>query len=80
MVFSKLAEALGVDMSTAMMLSQLLVGVGALNWGLIGGTSLLGMESINLVQSLLGTGVLTDIVYTLVGLAGLDVLGEVVDY
>jgi uncharacterized membrane protein YuzA (DUF378 family) len=76
MVFSMLADVLGVDEGTAMMLSQLLVAVGAINWGLIGFSGLTGMESFNLVTTLLGEGLLTDVVYTLVGAAGLDVASD----
>lgn len=42
-----------------------LVVVGAINWGL------LGMAGINLVEGVLGTGALTQVVYILVGLSGL---------
>lgn len=76
MVFSMISEYLGVSEEMTMMLSQLLVAVGAVNWGLIGVTGLLGMDPVNLVQVLLGSGTLANVVYALVGLAGLDVLGE----
>jgi len=79
MVFSMIAESLGVSEEMTMMLSQLLVGVGAVNWGLIGITPLLGMDPVNLVEILLGTGMLANLVYTLVGLAGIDVLGELLE-
>lgn len=44
--------------------SAILVIVGALNWGLV------GLLDFNLVTFLLGTGGLANIVYVLVGLAG----------
>ena len=51
-------------------ISLILVIVGALNWGLI------GLFEFDLVATLFGTmTVLTRIVYSLVGLAGLVVLG-----
>lgn len=43
--------------------SFLLVVVGALNWGLV------GFFNYNLVESLLGAGSLTTVVYSLVGVA-----------
>ena len=46
-------------------LAWILVVVGALNWGFM------GVASVNLVQTLLGTGALTQVVYILVGLSGL---------
>ena len=44
--------------------SYLLVWVGAINWGLW------GLLNTNLVESVLGTGTLTQWVYILVGVAG----------
>lgn len=46
-------------------IALILVIVGAINWGLV------GLFDLNLVTSILGTGMLTNIVYDLVGLAGL---------
>lgn len=40
------------------------VTIGAINWGLV------GVAGINLVQSVLGVGALTQVVYILVGLSG----------
>jgi len=42
-----------------------LVVVGALNWGLI------GVSNVNLVDSVFGAAGLTQVIYILVGLAGL---------
>ena len=39
--------------------------IGALNWGLV------GLLNMNLVESVLGTGMLTKVVYMVVGAAGL---------
>lgn len=50
------------------MLTQIagvLVIIGAINWGLV------GLLQYNLVSSLLGTGMLENLVYDLVGLSGL---------
>lgn len=46
--------------------AYILVLVGALNWGLVGIS-----DSWNLVELILGTGTLADIVYWLVGLSAL---------
>lgn len=45
-------------------IAALLVVVGAINWGLV------GVARFNLVTALLGDNVLSSIVFTLVGLAG----------
>ncbi len=45
-----------------------LVLIGALNWGLVGGFNF------NLVQTLLGTGIIANIVYLLVGISALGVI------
>lgn len=47
------------------MVAYLLVFVGALNWGLV------GLLKLNVVESVFGMGTLTNLVYDLVGLAGL---------
>ncbi|MBI2103469.1 DUF378 domain-containing protein [Candidatus Woesebacteria bacterium] len=54
-----------MKMSSVDWVAWVLVVVGALNWGLLGVTNL------NLVGSILGTSALTQVVYILVGLAGL---------
>jgi uncharacterized membrane protein YuzA (DUF378 family) len=46
-------------------IALILVIVGAINWGLV------GLFGFNLVESILNVGTLTNIVYDLVGLAGL---------
>ena len=45
-----------------------LVVVGALNWGLV------GLFEWNLVEEIFGTGTVTDVVYVIVGVAGLLML------
>ena len=51
------------------MLVQLLVGIGALNWGLV------AILNLDLVAKFLGTGtMLAKVVYILVGIAGLITL------
>lgn len=52
-------------MKTYATVALALVVIGAINWGLVG---LLGL---NLVNAVVGTGMLERIVYVLVGLAGL---------
>jgi uncharacterized membrane protein YuzA (DUF378 family) len=55
-----------------MKLGVLLVVVGAINWGVIGATGLIG-DPVNLVEAILqGRETLINIVYLLVGLAALD--------
>lgn len=55
-----------MKMDSLMMLSWVLVTVGALNWGLV------GLANINLVELLFGAWpALVQIVYILVGLSGL---------
>lgn len=47
-------------------LALLIVFLGALNWGILGITG-----STNVLSEIFGTGTLTDIVYVIVGVAGL---------
>jgi len=54
-----------MKMSSVDWVAWVLVVVGAINWGLLGVTNL------NLVTTVLGTSALTQVVYILVGLAGL---------
>jgi uncharacterized membrane protein YuzA (DUF378 family) len=42
-----------------------LVVVGALNWGMV------GLFEFNLVEEIFGAGTVADVIYTIVGLAGL---------
>lgn len=49
-------------------LAYLLLFVGGLNWGLV------GLLNFNLVTTLLGTGMLSNVVYILVGLSTVYVL------
>ena len=46
-------------------IALVLVIIGALNWGLV------GIINLNIVEAIFGTGIITTIVYVLVGLAGL---------
>ena len=46
--------------------------IGALNWGI------LGLTGVNFVESVLGQGMLTKVVYILVGLSGLALLSSYV--
>jgi len=46
-------------------LAYVILLIGGLNWGLI------GSFNFNLVETIFGTGLLTDIIYVIVGLAGL---------
>jgi uncharacterized protein len=45
-----------------------LVVVGAVNWGLV------GLFDWNLVEEIFGTGTVTDVIYVIVGVAGLMML------
>ncbi|MEX0916832.1 MAG: DUF378 domain-containing protein [Candidatus Spechtbacterales bacterium] len=52
-------------MSLLNTVAKILAGIGAINWGLVAVN-----ESYNLVEMLLGTGMVADVVYYLVGLSG----------
>lgn len=52
-------------MNTIQKLALVLTIVGALNWGLI------GLFNFNLVETLFGSGMLSAIIYMLVGVAGI---------
>lgn len=54
-----------MKMGTVDWIAWVLVTVGALNWGLVGATNL------NLVEAVVGTGGLAQVVYILVGVSGL---------
>lgn len=57
------------------MVAHWLVIVGALNWGLVGLSGLLGMGNWNLVNLILGSlPLLENLVYLLVGLSGVMVM------
>jgi uncharacterized membrane protein YuzA (DUF378 family) len=45
-----------------------LIVIGALNWGIV------GLFDTNVVEEILGTGTAADVVYVIVGLAGLAML------
>lgn len=49
------------------MVAMVLVVIGGLNWGLV------GLLNLNLVTMLFGTGILTSLVYDLVGLSAVYV-------
>ncbi|MEK7111756.1 MAG: DUF378 domain-containing protein [Patescibacteria group bacterium] len=55
-------------MSTIDWVAWVLVVVGAINWGLLGAANL------NLVETVVGSGSLSQVVYILVGLGGLYML------
>lgn len=57
-----------MKMSTVDWIAWVLVVVGAINWGLIGAANL------NLVETVVGSGSLAQVVYILVGLGGLYML------
>lgn len=64
--------------STLDWLSMVLITIGAINWGVIGVTGLLGPEPVNLVVAVLDPvfesgvqEVLANLLYALVGLAGI---------
>ena len=55
-----------------MMIANILVIVGALNWGLV------GILDINLVTMILPAGMMVKLVYSLVGLSGLLMLMKMI--
>lgn len=57
-----------MKMNTVDWVAWVLVVLGAVNWGLV------GAANINLVETIVGTGSLTQVVYILVGLGGLYML------
>lgn len=57
-----------MKMSTIDWVAWVLVVVGAINWGLLGAANL------NLVETVVGSGSLSQVVYILVGLGGLYML------
>jgi len=56
-----------MDKKTVHMVTFTLAMVGALNWGLV------GLLKYNLVESILGMGTITQVVYILVGLSAVYV-------
>jgi uncharacterized membrane protein YuzA (DUF378 family) len=57
-----------MKMSTVDWIAWVLVVLGAVNWGLVGAANL------NLVETVVGSGSLAQVVYILVGLGGLYML------
>ena len=56
-------------------LALLVVFLGALNWGILGITG----GDTNVLSEIFGTGTLTDIVYVIVGVAGLMLLPRLME-
>jgi uncharacterized membrane protein YuzA (DUF378 family) len=56
-------------------LALFLMVVGALNWGIVGITD----GETNVLSEIFGTGTLTDVVYVLVGVAGLVYIPRLMD-
>jgi uncharacterized membrane protein YuzA (DUF378 family) len=54
-------------------LALILMIVGALNWGI------LGLTDTNVLAEIFGTGTLTDVIYVLVGVAGLTFVPRLMD-
>ena len=54
-------------------IALLVVVIGALNWGMV------GLFETNVISDLLGTGTVTDIVYTLVGACGLVLIPRMLE-
>jgi uncharacterized membrane protein YuzA (DUF378 family) len=52
---------------------MLLVVLGALNWGIV------GLFDTNVISEVLGTGTLTDAVYTVIGVCGLVLIPRVME-
>ena len=57
-----------MKMSTLDWIAWLLVIIGGLNWGLV------GISNLNVVELIFGMGMLTQIIYILVGLSALYML------
>lgn len=57
-----------MKMGTLDWVAWLLVIIGALNWGLM------GLSNLNVVELIFGVGMITQIIYILVGLSGLYML------
>ena len=53
---------------------SILVVIGALNWGLVGLSGLMGSSSWNVVEMIFGSGMFASIIYLLVGLSGVWML------
>jgi uncharacterized membrane protein YuzA (DUF378 family) len=56
-------------------LALVIVFVGALNWGILGITG----GSTNVLSEIFGTGTLIDVVYVVIGVAGLTVVPRLLD-
>ena len=56
-------------------LALLIVFLGALNWGILGITG----GDTNVLSEIFGTGTLTDVVYVIVGVAGLMIVPRLLD-
>jgi uncharacterized membrane protein YuzA (DUF378 family) len=54
-------------------LALFLIVVGALNWGI------LGVTDTNVLREIFGTGTLTDVVYVVIGVAGLMYVPRILD-
>jgi uncharacterized protein len=50
-----------------------LMVIGALNWGIV------GLFDTNVIEEILGTGTITDVVYVVVGLAGLMMVPRLIE-
>lgn len=61
----KSKEGIMEKKDTIYLVALILVLVGAINWGLV------GLLNTNIVETVLGTGTLTTVVYALVGLSAL---------
>ncbi len=55
--------------------AMLVVFLGALNWGILGITD----GGTNVLSEIFGTGTLTDVVYVIVGVAGLMLIPRLMD-
>ena len=54
-------------------IALLIVVLGALNWGMV------GLFETNVISDVLGTGTVTDVVYTVVGVCGLVLVPRVLE-
>ncbi len=54
--------------------SWILVVIGAINWGIMGLSALMGKQDVNVLEMLVSSTTLTAVIYLLIGLAGVKIL------
>lgn len=51
--------------------AYVLVLIGAINWGLLGFSQLIGISNIDLVKIIFSNGVISNLIYIIVGISGI---------